>query len=308
MVGPAAGKEELRRLLSRDAPRAAGVPDVVEVADWTGWGGDAPPAVHDLALYVVTPAAISENGVDRVVGAMRRLPEEALLMVAGPGGSPAWRQALTAGLPEDLTERVVFLEEVSQAEVEHTLAGAIVRTLPGLQLALPRRLPALRHAASREIILETSKANAQFALMSNLPANVPIIGAAVGDMADFLVLTKNQALMIIKLSAVYGRPMDSMMKLGMEISPVVGNAFAWRTAARMIIGLLPTPVAAVPKTAIAYVGTYVVGAMAAFYFDSGRRPPKEMMESIRREAMGTYQRVYGPIQQRLGKGRAKHSE
>ena len=70
-------------------------------------------------------------------------------------------------------------------------------------------------------------------------------------MADILVLTKNQAMLVFKLAAIYGRNIDDKIGILKEIMPVIGSAFLWRTAARTAVGLAPAPIAALPKAAIA---------------------------------------------------------
>src|SRR5687768_18549997 len=102
--------------------------------------------------------------------------------------------------------------------------------------------------------------------------------------ADSLVLTKNQALLVFKLAAIHGRALDSKMQLAAEIAPVVGAAFVMRNVARALVGLLPGIVSAVPKAAIAFAGTYVVGQSAHYYYRWGRRPKKETLEQFSRDA------------------------
>jgi uncharacterized protein (DUF697 family) len=50
--------------------------------------------------------------------------------------------------------------------------------------------------------------NAQFALISSLPSLIPVLGFFVGGIADTLVLTKNQAMLVFKLAAIHGRNID----------------------------------------------------------------------------------------------------
>lgn len=186
-------------------------------------------------------------------------------------------------------EHVVALERVEADLVAQRLAPALVEAVgPAHRLSLGRHLPATRAAVAERLLRETCLANAQFALVSNLPANVPLVGGIVGDFADLIVLTKNQALLIVKLAAIYGRDLRNFQRLALEIAPVVGGAFLWRTAARMLVGLMPTFVAAVPKTAVAYVGTWVVGRIAATYYARGLRPGKALLASFRDEGLRHY--------------------
>jgi hypothetical protein len=68
-----------------------------------------------------------------------------------------------------------------------------------------------------------------------------------------------------------------------EIVPVVGSAFLWRTTARALVGLLPSLLGVVPKTVVAYSGTYLVGQMARYYYHYGDKPPPELVHDLRSE-------------------------
>jgi len=175
------------------------------------------------------------------------------------------------------------------------VAPELFRLAPRLRLAVGRRAPALRARVARELIQETSRVNAEFALLTNLPAAIPLAGGIVGDAADMLVLTKNQALLVFKLAGLYGRDLHHLTALGAEIAPVVGGGFAWRSLARSVAGLLPPWVGAVPKTLIAYVGTFVVGETARFYYEHGAAPPPAVVARFRSEGARMYQQVAGRL-------------
>jgi uncharacterized protein (DUF697 family) len=206
----------------------------------------------------------------------------------------------TASEPRWAAERIlggyasgglVAVDARSPASGQERLAPVLLRALPNLSLALGRNLPLLRAPVAEQIIAETSRVNAEFALMSSLPANIPIIGAVMSSGADMLVLTKNQVMMLYKLAAVFGRSMEHKLSIAAEIVPVVGAAFFWRTMARTLVGLLPGIVSAVPKTMVAYVGTHTVGRAAHYYYASGRRPPEAVLNNFRREAVQLAKRI-----------------
>ena len=157
-------------------------------------------------------------------------------------------------------------------------------------LAVGRHFPVLRSTVADGLVRGTSVANAQFATMSNLPAVVPIIGNIIGATADFLVLTKNQMLLIFKLAAVYGRDIDDRKRVYVEMAPVVGAGFVWRTVARQLAALAPGLIGALPKIAIAYSGTYVVGRSAQFYYEEGHAPTREDLEAFYQQAAGWLRR------------------
>src|ERR1051326_2567112 len=115
-------------------------------------------------------------------------------------------------------ERIVSLGALeSDGEVRERLFRTLVMAAPEVMLAAARRHPLLREPVAEHLIRDTSRVNAQFAAVSSLPANVPLLGGLVGDMADVLVLTKNQVLLIFKLAGLYGRDVQLGRQLLVEI-------------------------------------------------------------------------------------------
>ena len=105
--------------------------------------------------------------------------------------------------------------------IERTRADILKRN-PERATAFGRSLPAFRAAAVKQLIDETSAANAQFSLVSNIPAMLPVIGNIAAAGADFIVLTKNQVMMLYKLAAVHGRDLHNQRGILQEVLPVVG--------------------------------------------------------------------------------------
>jgi uncharacterized protein (DUF697 family) len=189
---------------------------------------------------------------------------------------------LVLGIPE---ERIITLGALdADAEVRDRLFKALVQAAPDVMLSAARRHPLLREPVAEHLIRDTSRVNAQFAALSSLPANLPLVGGLVGEMANVLVLTKNQVLLLFKLAGLYGRDVQLGRELLVEVLPVVGGAFVWRTTARALVGLLPGVLGLLPKTLVAYTGTYVVGTTAHYYYRFGRRPPPEIARQLRDDA------------------------
>src|SRR5215203_2766224 len=150
--------------------------------------------------------------------------------------------------------------------------------------AFGRALPVFRAAAAKQVIDETSAANAQFSLVSNLPAILPVIGNLAAAGADFIVLTKNQVMMLYKLAAVFGRDLRDQRGILQDVLPVVGAGLLWRTAARQAATWLPFAAGTIPKLAIAYVGTMAVGRAAEFYYRTELKPTRFQMDQFGRQA------------------------
>ncbi len=167
--------------------------------------------------------------------------------------------------------------------------------------AFGRALPAFRAAAAKQVIDETSAANAQFALVSNIPTILPVIGNIAAAGADFIVLTKNQVMMLYKLAAVFGRDLRDQRGILQDVLPVVGAGLLWRTAARQAVTWLPFAAGTIPKLAIAYVGTMAVGRAAEFYYRTGLKPTRSQMDQFTRQAAELLRQIDLPGVRRLFK-------
>ena len=113
---------------------------------------------------------------------------------------------------------------------------------------------------------EVAASNAAVAIASGVPSLVPILGIPLAA-ADTVILTKNQALMVYRLALACGAPPEFQKRM-LEITPVIGGAVMWRQIAAALVGLVPG-YGIVPKTAVAYGGTYVVGLAAARWYETG---------------------------------------
>lgn len=161
-----------------------------------------------------------------------------------------------------------------------TIRSEITDTLPILAPSYGRFYESWRPAAVRAIIDETSKANAQFALVSNIPAVVPILGGIISASADLIVLTKNQVMMCYKIAAAHDRKLGDQMGVIRELTPVVGAGFLWRTLAREAASFVPLAAGTIPKVLIAFAGTMTVGRAADYYYRYGKKPTKDQLSQI----------------------------
>lgn len=164
------------------------------------------------------------------------------------------------------------------------IRDAIVRVDIDRAPAFGRTFPALRAAAVKVIVDEASRANAQFALVSNAPAVIPIVGGLVAASADLIVLTKNQVMMVFKVAAIHNRDLGNQLAIMRELAPVVGSGFLWRTIAREAASFVPLAAGTLPKVAIAYAGTTVMGRAADYYYRFGKKPSREQLKSFTAKA------------------------
>ena len=146
---------------------------------------------------------------------------------------------------------------------------AILRRRRDLSLALSRRFHPFRKPVMERIIRSVSRENALFSIMAALPNVVPSIFElpwAFGEFAsDTAFLTMNQVRMAF-LIAVASDHAAGYKEQRAQIASIVGGAVGWRSLARELVGKVPFGGGLVPKAAIAYAGTYVVGlGLERFY-------------------------------------------
>jgi hypothetical protein len=226
----------------------------------------------DLVLLVPPNPADSLSLAPRIADECEEREIASLLLVP-PGAVP---------VPAGIGYVVV---DPNAPDLDEQLAAALIEALPEeRRLAAARRAPALREPLAHRLIQEVAFANAQFALVTNLPALLPGVGTAAGIGADLLVLTTNQIVLVYRMAALWGEPLGDPRALLVEIAPVVGSAFLWRTAARALVGLLPAFAALAPKVGVAYLGTYLVGALASAYYAHGLRPSDAQIKEVEAEA------------------------
>jgi uncharacterized protein (DUF697 family) len=135
------------------------------------------------------------------------------------------------------------------------------------------------------VVQLTSRVNGQFALASNLPALVPVVGGILAAGADTIVLTKNQLMMLYKLAAIHGRDLDNRFRIYQEMIPIVGAGLFWRTVARDLAAMMPFAAGAVPKVAIAFAGTMAAGMAAHLYYHEGKRVDSVRMREFYQNAL-----------------------
>jgi len=145
---------------------------------------------------------------------------------------------------------------------EESLIPKIVSGHEGLELALARTFPRFRYAVASRVISRVARENAFFSIVTALPNIVPNLLElpwAVGEFAtDTAFLTGNQIRMALLLAAAHGKTVGYMEQKA-EIAGIVAGAFGWRAIARELVGKIPLGGGLIPKAAVAFAGTYVVG-------------------------------------------------
>jgi hypothetical protein len=167
------------------------------------------------------------------------------------------------------------------------MVEAIVRENDSITLALARQFPAFRKTVVDRLIQEVARENAMFAVATALPNILPSIIEipwAVGEFAsDTAFLTVNQARLAFLIAAACGGEVGLMQQKA-EILSIAGGAFGWRALARELVGKIPLGGGLIPKGAIAYAGTVLVGKSLAYYHHTRKHYTPVERETVYREA------------------------
>ncbi len=248
-------------------------------------------STSDIAQETARPFALAVVGDETACQALTvRLSHE---NSAGPDG-PHSQAAIGAFVRTyGSAQEVVLGSLVLQADLltsdEAALASALAQIAvehPDLRLALACHIPAFRPAVTAQLIGESSWDNAKMAVMTALPGILPfgdvlLPATAIGDM---IILTQNQAQLLLRIAAAYGLPPD-IRERTRELLPVVGSAFGWRAVARELIGLVPGGIGVVVKGSVAYAGTYTVGKAAAIYYSTGQTLSGPRLQKLYKDSL-----------------------
>lgn len=142
------------------------------------------------------------------------------------------------------------------------LTRAVISDHSDLELALARKFPLFRGPASEKIIQRISRENALFAVVTALPNVIPSVidlPWAIGEFAtDTAFLTMNQIRMALLMAGAHGNTIGYSEQKA-QIAVIAAGAFGWRALARELVGKIPLGGGLIPKAAVAFAGTYVVG-------------------------------------------------
>jgi uncharacterized protein (DUF697 family) len=148
-------------------------------------------------------------------------------------------------------------------------------------MALGRQFPLFRQTIAHHLIDDTCIANAAYAFSTGLAEVIPVLDVPL-NLTDMIVLTKSQAFLAYKLGLTLGFSVN-WQDYVTEFGSVVGSGFLWRQVARQLIGLIPVW-GIVPKVAIAYAGTFVVGNAVLQWYTTGRHISRQQLQVLYLEA------------------------
>ncbi|HEX7976670.1 MAG TPA: zinc ribbon domain-containing protein [Anaerolineales bacterium] len=276
LVGsPGTGREALAAQMRRDPSR----PNMEIQTPLMVLDLDGAQQVTDADLVILIVKA-GDPSIDRYKTLTRNWTEagkQVLVFVnqppgewAGPGLWVDWGQ-----------KRVVYGSVENTYFLQGEFAAAVMELVPDHLLSLGRHFPLFRVPIARHLINETSFSNATYALSTGLAEIVPLFDIPL-NVADIVVLTKAQAFLVYKLGLELGlstRWQDYVAEFG----GVLGGGFVWRQVARSLIGFIPAW-GIIPKVAVSYAGTYVVGNVVLQWYLTGRHVTSEQMRELYRQA------------------------
>ena len=170
---------------------------------------------------------------------------------------------------------------------ENTVQDILARR-KDLILPLARYIAPFRKPAITRLIAGIAKENALFSLATALPDIVPnllTLPWSVGEFAsDTAFLTGNQIRLTFLIAAASDREVGYREQKG-QIGSIVASAFGFRALARELVGKIPFGGGLVPKAAVSYAGTWVVGRSMERYFSVGYGFTREERRSVFEDAL-----------------------
>ena len=148
---------------------------------------------------------------------------------------------------------------------------AVMRLLPDHYLALGRYYPLFRQPVAHHLINDACFTNAAYSLSSGLVEIVPVLNIPM-NVADVIILTKNQIFLAYKLGLALGMSTQIQSYIT-TFGGVLGAGFFWRQLAHMLVGLIPAW-GIIPKMGVSYAGTYVVGNVVLKWYLTGKHISK----------------------------------
>lgn len=174
-----------------------------------------------------------------------------------------------------------------------------------LAVPLARHLEPFRKPAASHVIGKIARENALFSVATALPDIVPLLSLpwAAGEFAsDTAVLTANQIRMAFMLAAASNRDIGYREQRN-EIGSIVAGAFGWRALARELAGKIPLGGGLIPKAAIAWAGTQVVGQSLERYYRIGYGYTSSERKAAYQDALERGRRIAKTIVEGIKEGK-----
>jgi uncharacterized protein (DUF697 family) len=274
---PGSGRSTLADQMRRDPNRpqlTSDAPVLVSDLDNTSQSGTA-----DLVILMLDSRKADSSREQEMVRLWRNAGKRVLVFINQFEPQPE-RMAVSPWANRG-GQRVVWGSPLDSRFMLEQFAPAMIDSLPDLLLALGRYFPLFRLPIAHYLINDTCFSNAAYALSTGLAEIVAVLDIPI-TIADSIILTKSQAFLVYKLGLALGystRWQDYIAEFG----GVLGGGFVWRQIARSLIGLIPVW-GIIPKTAIAYAGTFVVGNVVLQWYLTGKQVSGKQMQQLYAQA------------------------
>ena len=295
---PDTGRDALAQRMRSDPHR----PEMVVQTPLILADVDSPPDAAGVDVFILLIAADTpdDNQERRLAQIWATSAKPVLVCLLQP--QPVLRgQELPSGMEHWANwgqRRVVVGMLEDEKFLLNVFVPALLRLLPGRHLALGRQFPLTRHAVANQLVNDSCFSNAAYALSTGIAEIVPVFDIPL-NITDMLVLTKAQAFLVYKLGLALGMSTHWQDYIT-EFGSVLGSGFLWRQVARQLVGLIPVW-GIIPKVAVSYAGTYVVGHVVLQWYLTGRHLNRQQMRQLYSQAFVRGRQLAG----KLFKGRLK---
>jgi uncharacterized protein (DUF697 family) len=191
-------------------------------------------------------------------------------VAVAPGAAAATPVAQPTGAPKPGEVAEYTVPRLDRESLRGRVFPHIIDRCKGTEVAVGRRLPALRETVSAKLTRDAASSALKIAAASAVVDHVPVLGIILGAVAsagDMAAITGIQIVLMMQIGATYGKDPD--VQRIWELLPVVGGGLGWRALSRELAGFIPVAGVAI-KGAIAYAGTIVVGEGVGFFYEHGR--------------------------------------
>lgn len=246
-------------------------------------GGDATVPLDAAACLETIGAAMLPPSDSREARAILFLGRPGDLAGAHLNGLRAMRLPIVAITVDENSPATVsatppdpgsYAEYTVPALTREALKGRVfprvIECCKGVEIAVGRRLPALRETVAAKLTRDAANNALKIALASAVVDHIPVVGLVLGAFAsagDMVAITGIQMMLLLHIEATYGRDPD--VQRMWQLLPVLGGGFGWRMLARELSGFIPVAGIGI-KGAIAYAGTIVVGEGVTFLHERGK--------------------------------------
>lgn len=293
---PGSGRSTLTSQMRRDPVRPhleTDTPVTILDLETAAQGVDA-----DLIILLIDSRKTDLSGEQTLVQSWSNSGKRTLVFI-NQFEEPKASQAITPWV-DWKSRRVVIGSVLDTHFLVNKFASAVMNLVPNQVLGLGRYFPMFRVPVARYLINDTCLSNAAYSLSTGLAEIVPIFDIPL-NVTDMIVLTKTQAFLVYKLGLTLGystRWQDYVAEFG----SVLGTGFLWRQIARGLVGLIPVW-GIVPKVAVAYSGTYVVGNVILQWYMTGRHISAKQMRELYRQAFARGSNIAHNLLQKLPRPR-----